>query len=70
MLSGAWVIAALRYADSVLRLVGALLILCVFANGAQAQSRSPLTVEEEAKPLITPPKRTPRGRFSSNLRLS
>jgi TonB family protein len=56
VLSGAWVIAALRYADSVLRLVGALLILCVFANGAQAQSRSPLTVEEEAKPLITPPK--------------
>ncbi len=39
-----------------LRLVGALLILCVFASGAQGQSKSRPTAEGEAKPLITPPK--------------
>jgi TonB family protein len=46
----------LSYAGSVLRLVGALLLVCVFANGAHAQGGFRMEAEKEETPLITPPK--------------
>ena len=55
MFSGAWVIAPLSYADLVLRLVGALLFLCVCANVAYAQRAGSVGAPDD-EPLVTPPK--------------
>ncbi len=44
------------YDDAVLRLVGALVILCILASGARAQQRPEPSGEPDNKPLITPPK--------------
>ena len=42
------------YDDAVLRLVGALVILCILASGARAQQRPEPSGEPDNKPLITP----------------
>ena len=44
------------YAETVLRLVGALLVVSILASGAQAQQTIQVTPEPEKKALITPPK--------------
>ena len=44
------------YAGTVLRLVGAFLVVSILSSGAYAQTTFQVAPEEEKKPLITPPK--------------